>query len=179
MPSTIVLVLGGCRSGKSSFARRYVTTKGGPKIYIATSPILDAETADRVRRHREERQHENWETREEQLNLAQIIANTPPESSLLIDCLTLWINNHIFQAEALGQLPDEDDAATWTLELVQACRKHNGLTVAVANEVGLGIVPDNTLARRFRDLAGRVNQTFAAAADEVHFLVAGLPTRIK
>ncbi len=180
MQSRLVLVTGGCRSGKSSFAQRLVEENAvSGKIYLATCPVLDAEMAERVRRHRDERRGKGWETAEEEVNLAAAVAAVGAGTAVLIDCLTLWVNNLMYHGERAGRPPGEDDASRLAAELAAACRRRGGLTVAVTNEVGWGIVPDNPESRRFRDLAGRVNQAFAAAADEVHLLVCGLPTRIK
>lgn len=175
----LVLVTGGCRSGKSAFALDYVEKTGLAKTFLATCPVLDEEMADRVRRHREERRGRGWETVEEERELARAVSEVAPGRAVLVDCLTLWVNNIIFHGEVGGRLPDEDEAASRASAFVQTCRERSGTVVAVTNEVGLGIVPDNPLVRRFRDLAGRVNQTVAAGADEVYFLISGLPTRIK
>lgn len=180
MSGKLVLVVGGCRSGKSSFARVYAEAVGGEKIYLATAPVLDDEMAERVARHREERRDGGWETVEEPLDPAGAIGRLDPAASVLVDCLTLWLGNLLHAAETSGTpLPDESFAARRATALADAARGRSGLTVLVANEVGLGIVPDNPLARRFRDLAGRINQTLAARADEVHFLACGISIRLK
>lgn len=175
----LVLVTGGCRSGKSSFAQRYVEELGGPRLFLATCPVLDPEMEDRVRRHREERRGRGWDTIEEEVGIAAAVAAAPPHAAILVDCLTLWVNNLVFRADNAGSAFGEDEAAARAREFADACRSRPGLTLAVTNEVGMGIVPDNPLARRYRDMAGRVNQTIAAAADEAYLLVCGLPTRIK
>lgn len=179
MSTQLILVAGGCRSGKSGFARKLAEAEEGERYFVATAPVLDPEMEDRVRRHREEREAGGWKTVEEQIAVADVIASLPPRATILIDCLTLWVNNVMFQAEAFGRLPAEDDLAAAADALVFAARAREGLTIAVANEVGMGIVPDNALARRFRDLAGRVNQVVAASADQVHFMVCGISTRIR
>lgn len=179
MDSRLVLVTGGCRSGKSSFALRFVEEHAEKRVFVATSPVFDAETAERVQRHQEERRGRGWQTLEEEIDIARAVASCPRDAGILVDCLTLWISNVMYRADQDGRLPDEDELANLAGALAAAARNRPGLTVAVTNEVGLGIVPDNPLARRFRDLAGRVNQTVAAAADEVHFLVSGISMRIK
>ncbi|MCD8139700.1 MAG: bifunctional adenosylcobinamide kinase/adenosylcobinamide-phosphate guanylyltransferase [Planctomycetaceae bacterium] len=173
----VILVTGGCRSGKSSFALHLADTAGG--VFLATSPVLDDETADRVRRHQEERSGRGWETVEEETAVAEALRQCPDDAVVLLDCLTLWVNNLVFEAEQSGELPDEDYMAARAEELASAARSRSGKTIMVTNEVGMGIVPDNPMARRFRDLAGRANQTMAAQADAVYLLVSGLPVRIK
>lgn len=179
MPGRLVLVLGGCRSGKSAFALRHAAELGSGGMFIATCPVLDDEMRERIRRHREERRGLDWDTVEEETDLAGALARCRPDGVVLIDCLTLWVNNVMHHGDVAGKPPGEDDLAALSLRMADAALARRGTTVAVANEVGLGVVPDNPLARRFRDLAGRVNQTVAARADEVYFMVAGLPTRIK
>lgn len=175
----LVLVAGGCRSGKSSFARRYVEKMAGEKLYLATCPVLDEEMAARVTRHRAEREGGGWTTHEEEIEIARVIAGAPQGCGILIDCLTLWVSNLMYRAEQNGSDMDEDAASRLAEEVAAACIRRAGLTVAVTNEVGMGIVPDNPVARRYRDLSGRVSQAFAAVADEVYLLVCGIPTRIK
>lgn len=189
MNGTLTLILGGCRSGKSAFALRYAHTRaragvsgsggGGGCSFIATAPVLDEEMRLRIARHREERRALGWDTVEEQTDLLRAIASVPPENVILIDCLTLWVNNIIHYGDLAGIHPDEDDIAALTNRFLLAALSRAGETVMVANEVGLGIVPENALARRFRDLAGRVNQTVAANADVVYFMTAGIPAKIK
>jgi adenosylcobinamide kinase/adenosylcobinamide-phosphate guanylyltransferase len=179
MGGRLILVIGGGRSGKSSFALDYVERLGGDRVFVATAPVLDAEMAERVERHRAERAGRGWRTVEEQFALAAALDAADPEASMLVDCLTLWLGNLMYRAEPDGAMPTEDDVSVLAGELAAAARRRAGPTLFVANEVGLGIVPDNPQARRFRDLAGRINQILAAAADEAYFLVSGLPMRIK
>ena len=177
MSNRIVLVTGGARSGKSRFSEGLVLQSEGNPFYIATSPVLDDETADRVRRHRLRREAANWTTIEEERNLvgAVRLAAAEDAGAVLIDCLTLWINNLLFEDPGLS----EDDMARKAEELVAALREGPPVCVLVINEVGLGIVPESPLSRRFRDLSGRCAQIVAAAADEVYFTVAGIAKRIK
>lgn len=163
------LVLGGARSGKSRYAESLITALPPPWIYLATAEARDAEMAERIARHRAER-GERWETIEVPHHLAQAVTTAPPTNPLLIDCLTLWLSNRVL-ADA--------DVASDTRELEWALDRRAGPVVLVSNEVGSGIVPDNALARRFRDLQGQLNQSIAARADRVVLLVAGLPLIVK
>jgi adenosylcobinamide kinase/adenosylcobinamide-phosphate guanylyltransferase len=166
----VTLVLGGARSGKSSYAERLAEGAGGSCIYLATAAAGDAEMAERIARHRA-RRGERWRTHEEPLALAEALATVArPEAAVLVDCLTLWLSNIM-----LADLDVENKCGN----LVAALPRLRGPVIFVANEVGLGIVPDNALARRFRDEAGRLNQAVAAAAQSVVFLAAGLPLVLK
>ena len=165
----VTLVLGGMRSGKSEYAEGLIEAHG-PGLYIATAEIGDAEMADRVRRHRE-RRGDSWTTAEEPLDLAMVLgAHGATGRAVLIDCLTLWLGNLM----AAGRDPEVETAA-----LVAALARLLAPTVLVSNEVGLGIVPDNALARAFADAAGRLNQAMAATADRVVLISAGLPLVLK
>lgn len=180
MPVRLAFITGGCRSGKSAFALRRAGERAGAGVFVATCPVLDEEMAERVRRHRDERRGRGWATVEEETAIAEAVAACPAGATVVVDCLTLWVSNVMFRREREGgAAPTEDEMAALAERFAAACLSRDGLVVAVANEVGLGIVPENALARRFRDLAGRVNQTVAAMADEVHFMVSGLPLRIK
>lgn len=165
-----LLVIGGARSGKSRYAQVRAEAIGLSPIYLATAQAFDDEMADRIVRHRADRDA-RWTTVEEPIDLpAAILAHSREDRVVLVDCLTLWASNLL--------LADHDlDAATTALtEAMTACR---GPLVLVANEVGLGIVPDNALARRFRDYAGTINQAVAAAAGEVVMMCAGIPVPVK
>ena len=169
MPS--LLVLGGARSGKSRYAEGRLAGWPGRKVYLATAEAHDAEMAARIVAHREQRAADGWETVEEPLALTDALrAAAAPGTAVLVDCLTLWLGN-LFGA---GR-PIEAACA----ELVATAPGLPGSVVFVSNEVGLGIVPDNALARRFRDAAGRLHQDLAAAVDEVVFVAAGLPLTLK
>ncbi|MGQ3675689.1 bifunctional adenosylcobinamide kinase/adenosylcobinamide-phosphate guanylyltransferase [Xanthobacter sp. TB0139] len=165
----LVLVLGGARSGKSRHAEGLVQAQPGPWAYIATAEALDEEMHARIAHHRASR-GEGWQTHDAPLLLADKLKTLPPRQPVLVDCLTLWLTNHLLANHDL-------EAESAELELALAARE--GLTICVANEVGLGIVPENALARRFRDAAGRLNQRLAARAAQVDFVVAGLPMRVK
>jgi len=177
MKNKIILVVGGARSGKSGAAERMVKECGAKRFYIATMPVFDGETADRVELHRQNRAADHWVTIEEQLDLTGALRRAADSGAegILVDCLTLWINNLLYRDETLT----EREMAEITRQLVEVLRQLPSCTVLVINEVGLGLVPESPLARRFRDLSGRCAQIVAAAADEVYFMVAGIKQRIK
>lgn len=167
---TSLLVLGGARSGKSRYAQARAEALGLRRVFVATAQAFDHEMEDRIARHQADRDTA-WTTVEEPLDLAGAIATHSTTSAiLLIDCLTLWTTNLI-----LG----EHDLGAATGGLVAALKAAAGPVILVANEVGYGIVPDNALARRFRDEAGIINQRVAATVDEVQLVAAGLPLRLK
>ncbi|CAN5389535.1 bifunctional adenosylcobinamide kinase/adenosylcobinamide-phosphate guanylyltransferase [soil metagenome] len=163
-----LFVLGGARSGKSRYAQDRAEALPGPHVFIATAEAYDAEMAERIARHRADR-GAGWTTVEAPLELPEAIRGHAGQV-VLIDCLTLWATNLM-----LGER--NVDAATDAL--CDAVRGFDGAIILVANEVGLGIVPDNAMARAFRDMAGRINQRVAAVAEEVQFLATGLPLRLK
>jgi len=167
---TSLLVLGGARSGKSRYAQARAEALDGALIFVATAQALDDEMRDRIGRHRADR-GPRWRTIEEPLELAAAItAWAALDRVLLVDCLTLWVSNLM--------LADRDIVAE-AEALAEAVRRAAGPVILVANEVGLGIVPDNALARRFRDAAGTVNQAMAGAVAEASFVAAGLAMRLK
>lgn len=165
----LTLVLGGARSGKSRFAEGVVTATPPPWLYLATAQALDAEMAERIAAHREGR-GAGWETSEAPLDLARALAQAPQGGAVLVDCLTLWLTNVLLAGR---------DVETESDRLADTLARPAGPWVVVANEVGLGIVPENALARRFRDAAGRLNQRIASVADRVVITVAGLPLQVK
>ncbi len=172
--ATFVLVLGGARSGKSRFAEGETVRHPGPWIYVATAQLgyggqPDPEMEARVALHLA-RRGAGWETVEAPFDLAAALGALPPDRPVLVDCLTLWLTNHLLAEHDL-------DAEAAALEAALAARP--GPTFCVANEVGFGIVPDNALARRFRDAAGLLNQRLAARARKVVLVVAGLPLTVK
>ncbi len=166
----LTLVLGGARSGKSRHAERLVETAAAAGTYCATAEAGDDEMVARIAAHRA-RRGAFWRTVEAPLAVAGVIANEAnPDRPLLIDCLTLWLSNLM-----LAGAPIDEEFAT----LRAALRDAAGPIVLVANEVGLGLVPDTPLGRQFRDAAGRLNQEIAALADRVVFVAAGLPLALK
>ena len=166
----LTLVLGGARSGKSRYAESLVEGQSGGCLYLATGAAGDAEMAVRIQAHRE-RRGARWRTVEAPLDLvAGIEAAVGRDRCVLVDCLTLWLSNLM----AAGR-----DIEAEAVALLRALPRLAGPAVLVANEVGLGIVPENALARQFRDLAGHLNQAVAEAAQSVVFVAAGLPIHLK
>lgn len=166
----VTFVLGGARSGKSRVAENLALESGLQRQYLATSQIFDEEMRQRIAAHRQQR-GEGWQTHEVPLELGQALqAITAPESIVLVDCLTLWLTN-LMMAE---RVVDEEAA-----QLVRSLDRLKGPVIFVSNEVGLGIVPENRMARQFRDHAGRLHQQLAARADAVYFIAAGLPLKMK
>ncbi len=173
-PPWLTLVIGGARSGKSRHAEALVTAAPGPWTYIATADAFDDEMAARIADHRA-RRHGPWTTLDAPLGLPDAIVALPRDGgAVLVDCLTLWLSNLLL---ADRDLPAAARALVAALE-THAARTSRPLVV-VSNEVGLGIVPENALARRFRDAQGRLNQEVAAIADQVVLVAAGLPLRLK
>lgn len=165
----LTLVLGGARSGKSRYAEGLLTALPSPWIYLATAEARDAEMAERIAAHRTQR-GTGWQTIEAPHDLALRLEAAPAGVPVLVDCLTLWLSNRM--------LADADvDAEIDHFE--EVLDRRAGTVVLVSNEVGFSIVPDNALARRFRDLQGRLNQRIATRADRVVLIVAGLPLILK
>lgn len=178
----ITLVTGGARSGKSSFAldlAESVCEK--PRLFIATCPAVDREMGERVVRHKAERCGRGWQTFEEELEPARLIAAGLPTvpGVVLLDCLTLWINNLLYQSEHSGGSLDDDLVAQRCDALIAAMAAGPHQYIVVSNEVGLGIVPDNPLARRYRDLVGTANQCFGRRAGRVVLVSCGVPLYLK
>jgi adenosylcobinamide kinase/adenosylcobinamide-phosphate guanylyltransferase len=165
----LILVLGGARSGKSRYAERLISEYAPPWTYIATAEALDDEMRERIAQHRA-RRDTRWHSIEAPHALADAVRDAPAEQPLLVDCLTLWLSNRLLL---------DADIKEETATLVDTLAARTAPTIAVANEVGMGIVPENALARRFRDAAGAANQMLAARADRVDFIAAGLPLRLK
>lgn len=173
----IILVTGGSRSGKSRHAQKLAESFAGKRLFVATCPLTDEEMKQRIERHRLDRQEAGWQTIEETVNLEQVLHDNLDHEVVLIDCLTLWINNLLF-TDAGNELC-EDSLAARTRLLLEACAARPGVVIMVTNEVGLGIVPENPLARRYRDLVGRCNQEVGAVADKVIITTCGIPMTIK
>ena len=165
----VTLVLGGARSGKSRYAEWLVASYPQPWVYIATAEAKDSEMSERIAAHKA-RRAAGWQTIEAPHELPEALDATPAGSAVLVDCLTLWLTNIM-----LGKFKID----VMTARLEQALAQHAGPTVLVSNEVGLGIVPDNALARQFRDAQGVLNQRLAAQAQRVIMMVAGIPVAVK
>lgn len=169
----ILLITGASRSGKSFFAQEWVEGFPAPRVYLATAQALDEEMADRIRRHQEAR-GQGWVTLEEPLDVAQAMrVGGDGAAVILLDCVTLWLNNLLMAGFSDDIVLDRTEA------LMDALASVPCPVAVVTNEVGWGIVPDNVLGRRFRDLAGTINQRLARVADRVVLMVAGIPVRVK
>lgn len=166
---SVTLVLGGARSGKSRYAEGLLADALPPWVYVATAEALDKEMTERIAAHKARRDG-RWQTVEATRDLAGALIGMPSGASILIDCVSLWLSNLL-----LAKADIEDEMKRLDAALIKA----QGTTVIVANEVGHGIVPENALARRFRDLQGTLNQRLAARADRVVLMVAGLPLSLK
>ncbi len=167
--NALTFLLGGARSGKSAHAERLIAEYPAPWTYIATAQAFDTEMTERIALHRS-RRGEGWRTVDASLDLVDTLLVVPDGQPVLVDCLTLWLSNQLLAEHDI-------DAACRELETVLASPR--GPWFVVSNEVGLGIVPDNALARKFRDTAGRLHQNIAARADTVLLMVAGLPLKVK
>lgn len=174
----IILVTGGCRSGKSKFALEKADSVKVEKYFLATCPRIDSEMDERIRRHKQERI--GWNTIEEELELSSAIDSIPSESVVLVDCLSLWINNLLFDANNKNIDLTQDQIKDTCIELGKHILDSKVKDVfLVTNEVGMGLVPENKEGRLYRDLLGICNQTFASIAKEVFFLVSGIPILLK
>ena len=168
-----IFVVGGARSGKSSHALSLASArKASEKVYIATAQAFDAEMSERIEAHRFER-GDGWKTIEEPLEVAKTIEALGPGKVIVIDCLTLWLSNLIHSEKDDAKIKEEIAA------LAKAFSGAPSVVIGVSNEVGLGLVPENALARRFRDLSGLMNQAMASKADEAWFIASGLPLKLK
>jgi adenosylcobinamide kinase / adenosylcobinamide-phosphate guanylyltransferase len=180
-----VLVTGGARSGKSSFAERYAATLAGEGIYIATAQAYDREMEARIALHRQQRAERDivWSTREEPLALAELLQSEGAGDGgsstrvILVDCLTLWLSNWLLRLEQ--EIDVEAQLEVKIDELVKVFSEVERPVVLVTNEVGYGLVPEYKLGRQFRDLSGRMNQRLAAVADQVFLVTSGIPMELK
>ncbi len=170
----LVFVTGGARSGKSAAAVEAARNSGRPVTFVATATAGDDEMADRIARHRAERPTD-WATIEAAIDLGSALVGADPAACVLVDCLSLWVSNLLMADDDLS-VASLDRAVD---DVLRACRARSGPTIVVSNEVGSGIVPDNQLARAYRDLLGRANQRVAREADAAYLTVAGrlLPLR--
>ncbi len=169
---SVVLIGGGARSGKSRFALARARALGERRVFVATGQAFDREMERRIALHRDER-GEEFTTVEEPLELVRVLRELPAADAVLVDCLTLWLSNLLVRGD------DEQAIAHAVADLCAVLAARRRHVVVVTNEVGLGIVPDNALARTFRDLAGRAHQEIAAIADEVHVAILGSVLRLR
>lgn len=172
MDNQFTFILGGARSGKTAFALASAEKLAGVKTYVATGAAFDAEMTERIQRHKIER-GSTWTTIEEPLDVVKAIAGINQSGVVLIDCVTLWLNNFIWKGLSDEAILEE------VKRLAEFCPSCGKNVFAVSNEVGGGIVPEHPVARRFRDLSGAANSILAASADEVYLMTAGIPLKIK
>jgi adenosylcobinamide kinase/adenosylcobinamide-phosphate guanylyltransferase len=175
----IVLVTGGCRSGKSHYSQAVAESLPAPRLYVATCPVTDDEMRRRIEAHQQSRIDRGWETVEEQLDLSGVLRRWPQHQVVLVDCLTLWVNNLLYDAGQRGNEVTEAEIASHCDELLWAAAERPGVVIFVTNEVGMGVVPENAQARRYRDLVGRANQVIALHAQTVTLVSCGLPWPLK
>ena len=173
--NNFIFITGGRRSGKSSYALELAESLGKNCLYLATAEAHDEEMEARIACHKEERGN-GWETAEEPFHVADLIRNSSKYDVILVDCLTLWLCNVMHEDE---NIIDEEYILEKIDDLTAACRESDSIVVAVTNELGLGVIPDNPLSRQFTDLAGIMNQRMATAADRVVLTVSGIPMTIK
>lgn len=179
----IILVTGGARSGKSTFAERYAAHLGSSGKYIATAQVYDEEMGTRVRRHLERRELSGfaWDTIEVPYDLSselgKMAVDKEKDKVILVDCLTLWLSNWLIAYEN----ENEPESKVWNKieQLTHTLSAYTGTIILVSNEVGDGIVPEYALGRQFRDLAGVMNQRIAAISQQVFLVTAGIPTELK
>lgn len=180
MQGKIILITGGARSGKSLFAEQFAAAQTGRVAYIATAQVFDQEMQTRVALHRK-RRPDNWQTFEAPYVADQVILEAAKTANvILFDCLTLYTSNLLLSPntptnpeEKFSYIMEQID------QLICSSRTSQATILFVTNEVGMGIVPDNALARQYRDIAGMVNQKIAACADEVYLVISGIPVEIK
>ena len=170
----IMLITGGIRSGKSAYALKCAETFHSPKIFLATAEALDEAMNIRIQNHQKER-GEDYTTIEEPLHIDEVLHTLPKNTSaVIIDCMTLWVNNLLYKLE------DNEQRIQKKINVFLKVLQESPLNIfIVTNEVGLGIIPENKMARRYIDVLGRLNQDIAGMSDEVTFMVSGIPQKIK
>ncbi len=175
--SKIIFITGGARSGKSSLALKPASLYSGKKAYIATAEPLDPEMEERINKHRRQRGND-WDVFEEPIKIADCIKLTMGKYPFIVlDCLTIWVSNLLTRQNDEKTIETELERFITALNLFRDT--FDSQLIIVSNEIGMGIVPDNTLSRRFRDMAGVLNQKVADIADEAYLAVSGLPLKIK
>ena len=173
-----VMVTGGVRSGKSRYAEEMAAKLGGKVTYLATAQALDAEMGERIKKHRQRRPND-WKTIEEPLEIITVLSGCQKGDTVLLDCLILYLTNLFTKYEGMSIAVQEQIIDEKIVDLGETVRQSEANIIIVTNEIGWGVVPDNSLARRFRDMAGKANQRLAEVCDEVYMMVSGLPVRIK
>lgn len=181
MAGRIVLVVGGARSGKSNFAEKYVMHYGAYCGYIATAEILDMEMAERVKLHQSRRSEKRWKNYEAPYDAAQVMSKAGESvDAILFDCITLYLSNLLYGKQAPQDFKEKVTYVNKKIdELLTSAKATGRVVVFVANDVGTGIVPDNQMAREYRDIAGWVTQRIGEAAEEVYYVLAGQAVDIK
>lgn len=174
-----MVITGGARSGKSGYALERCEELGGTRCFVATCPVIDPEMDERIAAHRQERRGRGWDCHEEEVELAELLPGLHDYDVVLIDCLTLWVNNLMYRAEQMGKVFGEQEMALEAAALARAIDGFLGTVCLVTNEVGLGVVPDNPLARKYRDLVGSCNRYLAKKAHEVILVSCGIPLTLK
>ena len=178
---TLTLILGGARSGKSTYAQKLARERGGDDVlFVATAQALDDEMTARIDAHRRERPA-GWRTLETPRHAGEAITFAEPSAVVLVDCLTLLVSNAVLAEgpESASATEAEAAALAQVQELLAAYRNGTASWIVISNEVGLGLVPPYPVSRAYRDALGRANQRLAAEADEVLFMVAGIPIKVK
>ncbi|HIE28478.1 TPA: bifunctional adenosylcobinamide kinase/adenosylcobinamide-phosphate guanylyltransferase [Candidatus Poribacteria bacterium] len=177
----LILITGGARSGKSRYAVELAKQKSGKVAFIATAIAGDEEMTRRIRMHQSARPSD-WTTIEESINVAQAIADAAVEhKTIIVDCLTLFITNLVFKPPYREEIDDQKEQNIYAAieQIVDTTKNVEATVIIISNELGMGLVPEDALARRFRDIAGRANQLMAEAADEAYVCISGIPMRIK
>lgn len=172
--SDIIFITGGARSGKSNFAVKLASKAEGKIAFIATAIAVDEEMKRRIILHKESRPKE-WTTVEEPLDLAKAIESVSDHDVIIIDCITLYLSNLMFNADLI----DEELILDEVRKMIRSAKSFHGTVIIISNELGMGIVPQNRIAREFRDIAGRANQIIADTANKVYVCFSGIPIQIK
>jgi adenosylcobinamide kinase/adenosylcobinamide-phosphate guanylyltransferase len=184
-------ISGGCRSGKSDYALKQAHEFGqanrGELVFLATCPKIDPEMDQRITQHQQARDPRVWRTIEEAYDLQSAITHLASDQkvkAVVVDCLSLWVNNLMYRSSLLSSEKNpnsisEAEIEKTSLAVLDSCQELSGAIYFVSSEVGLGLVPETSESRKYRDLLGRANQTFAQHVDEAFFLVSGLPLQLK
>lgn len=177
----IIFVSGGCRSGKSAMGIKLSLGSSAERVFIATSPRLDGEMNVRIKRHEEEREGLNFRVIEEEVHLSEVLTSLHEKGNkaVVVDCISLWINNLMYRQEQNKTDLSEEIVRENARGLIKAAKRIEGTVIFISSEAGLGLVPADSLSRRYRDFLGAANQELATSAQEVHFMVSGLPMTLK